>query len=276
VRHDVVPIIFLLCTLLFGQNSPSAGASAPPAPPAPPASPAASQADGERRTNVSGFEGRYNEDLGFYPSQVLAKVRARWYPQIPDLQKSIGKKQGTTVIEFEIKHDGSLRKVRTIQSSGDISMDATASQAISSAAPFDRLPGAYKGNLLVMRMHFGYGQPRSAEAPMCDGPNWGAHPMPKMVVRQVGRGVTPPKATFSPDPEYSEQARKAAYASAAWIAGTVDPEGHFSDLCLTQAAGSGLDEKAMEAVRKWKFEPARLDGQPVSVRIVVEVDFRLY
>ena len=158
---------------------------------------------------MSGFEGRYKADLGFYPSQVLAKVRGRWYPQIPDLQKSIGKKEGTTVIEFEIKHNGSLGKMRTIQSAGDFSMDATASQAISSAAPFDRLPAAYEGNLLIMRMHFGYGQPPSAEAPMCNGPNWGAHPTPDVGVRQVGHGVTPPKASFSPDPEYSEQARKA-------------------------------------------------------------------
>jgi len=60
------------------------------------------------------------------------------------------------------------------------------------------------------------------------------------------------------------------------IAGTVDPQGAFTDLCVSQAAGEGLDEKAMEAVSTWKFEPATLRGEPVAVRVNVEVSFRLY
>jgi TonB family protein len=203
-------------------------------------------------------------------------VRGKWYPQLLGLQQFIGKRPGTTVVEFEINQDGSLGNVRTVESAGDLPMYAAASQAIYSAAPFGRLPEAYPENVLTMRMHFGYAQPASAEAPMCNGPNWGAHPPANGVLHHVGHGVTAPKVTFSPDPEYSEQARKAKYLSAPWIAGTVDSQGAFTDLCLAQAAGSGLDEKAMEAVRTWKFEPTTLQGQAVPVRIVVEVDFRLY
>jgi len=198
---------------------------------------------------VSGFEvvngTKEVKDLGFYFSQILFKVRGKWYPQIPGLQQAIGKKSGTTVVEFEVNQDGSLGKARTIESAGDMSMDAAASQAIYSSAPFARLPEAYPEKLLTMRMHFGYAQPASAQAPTWDGPNWGAHPAGNAVLHQMGHGVTAPKATFSPDPEYSEQARKAKYVSASWIAGTVDAQGVFADLCLAQAAGSGLDEKAM-------------------------------
>ena len=121
-------------------------------------------------------------------------------------------------------------------------------------------------------MYFGYAQVASSEAPMCDGPNWGAHPRDG-VLHQVGHGVSAPKATYAPDPEYCEQARQAKYTSVSWIAGTVDPQGSFTDLRQAQAAGTGLDEKAI--VRPWKFEPATMEGKPVAVRIVVEVSFRL-
>jgi len=125
-------------------------------------------------------------------------------------------------------------------------------------------------------MYFGYNQPSSAEAPFCEGPNWGAHPVEGSAVYRVGNGVKAPHATYSPDPEYSEEARRAKYQSEVTVAGTVDPQGAFTDLCLVQAAGFGLDEQAMRAVRAWKFEPATLQGQPVAVRLHVETTFRLY
>jgi len=40
--------------------------------------------------------------------------------------------------------------------------------------------------------------------------------------------------------------------------------------------GMGLDEKALEAVRSWRFEPAMKDGRPVAVQVNIEVYFRLY
>jgi TonB family protein len=45
---------------------------------------------------------------------------------------------------------------------------------------------------------------------------------------------------------------------------------------VQRSLGMGLDEKAIEAVRQWKFEPAKLNGQSVPVQINVEVNFRLY
>lgn len=270
----IASVLLFFFTSLFAQNSHSESD------PGTVAKPSTSPSEAGHRTYVSGFEilngEKDGKDLGYYPSQILGKVRGKWYPKIPELQSLIGKKQGTTVIEFEINQDGSPGRMTTVESAGDPSLDAAAWQAMSSAAPFPRLPDAYQEKALTIRMHFGYDQPASPQAPFCDGPNWGAHPTGDSVLHQVGHGVTAPKAIYSPNPEYSEQARKAKYISAAWIAGTVDSQGAFTDLCLAQAAGSGLDEKAMEAVRTWKFEPATLQGQPVAVRIVVEVDFRLY
>ncbi len=56
----------------------------------------------------------------------------------------------------------------------------------------------------------------------------------------------------------------------------VGPDGRVHDLRVYRSLGMGLDEKAAEAVKTWRFEPARKDGQPVPVQINVEVNFRLY
>ena len=56
----------------------------------------------------------------------------------------------------------------------------------------------------------------------------------------------------------------------------VGPDGRVRDVKVQRSLGLGLDEKAIEAVKTWKFEPARKDGTPVAVQINVEVNFRLY
>jgi TonB family protein len=92
----------------------------------------------------------------------------------------------------------------------------------------------------------------------------------------VGNGVSAPRALDAPDPEYSEEARKAKYQGVVVLWMVVDPNGSPREVRVTRKLGMGLDEKAIEAVRKWKFEPAKKDGKPVAVQISVEVNFRLY
>jgi protein TonB len=95
-------------------------------------------------------------------------------------------------------------------------------------------------------------------------------------VFRVGGGVSAPKALFAPDPEYSEEARKAKYQGTCVLWLVVGPDGRPRDIHIARSLGLGLDEKAIEAVKNWKFEPAMKDGKPVAVQINVEVDFRLY
>jgi TonB family protein len=95
-------------------------------------------------------------------------------------------------------------------------------------------------------------------------------------VYRVGGGVSAPRALYSPDPEYSEEARKAKYQGTVVLWVVVGPDGRPHDVRVQRSVGMGLDEKAIEAVRTWRFEPARKDGQPVAVQINVEVNFRLY
>jgi periplasmic protein TonB len=95
-------------------------------------------------------------------------------------------------------------------------------------------------------------------------------------VFRVGGGVSAPRAIYAPDPEYSEEARKAKYQGTCVLWLVVGPDGRPRDIRVARSLGLGLDEKAIEAVRNWKFEPAQKDGRPVAVQINVEVDFRLY
>jgi len=95
-------------------------------------------------------------------------------------------------------------------------------------------------------------------------------------VFRVGGGVLAPKLIFDPEPEYSEEARKAKYQGTCVLSVIVGPDGMAHDIKVTNTLGLGLDEKAIEAVKKWRFEPAVKDGKPVNVLISVQVNFRLY
>jgi periplasmic protein TonB len=95
-------------------------------------------------------------------------------------------------------------------------------------------------------------------------------------VFRVGGGVSAPRPVFTPDPEYSEEARKAKYQGTCVLWLVVGPDGKTRDIRVGRTLGLGLDEKAIEAVKQWKFEPAMKDGKPVAVQVNVEVTFRLY
>ena len=95
-------------------------------------------------------------------------------------------------------------------------------------------------------------------------------------VFKVGGGVSDPKVIYQPYPEYSEEARKAKFQGTCVLWLIVGPDGKPRDVQVRRTLGLGLDEKAMEAVRNWRFEPAYKDGKPVAAQISVEVSFRLY
>jgi protein TonB len=95
-------------------------------------------------------------------------------------------------------------------------------------------------------------------------------------VYRVGGGVSAPRVIYSPDPEYSDEARKAKYQGTVVLWMVVGADGLPRDIQVSRSVGLGLEQRAIEAVRNWRFDPARKDGRPVAVQINVEVDFRLY
>jgi TonB family protein len=95
-------------------------------------------------------------------------------------------------------------------------------------------------------------------------------------VFRVGGGVSAPVVIYKPEPEYSEEARKVKHQGVVLMAVIVGPDGRPRDLRILRPLGMGLDEKALEAVRTWRFEPAKKDGVPVAVLVNIEVGFNLY
>jgi TonB family protein len=91
----------------------------------------------------------------------------------------------------------------------------------------------------------------------------------------VGRGITAPSVLSRVEPEYSEEARKAKYSGAVMLAIVVNTDGRADNIKVIKSIGMGLDEKAIEAVERWRFRPGTKDGVPVRVRAQIEVNFRL-
>lgn len=95
-------------------------------------------------------------------------------------------------------------------------------------------------------------------------------------VMNVGGGVSAPELIHSVQPEFTSQARAARYQGVVSIQLIVDRNGNPEDLQIVKHLGMGLDQKALEAVRQYQFRPAMYQGHPVPVRLVVDVNFRLY
>jgi TonB family protein len=91
----------------------------------------------------------------------------------------------------------------------------------------------------------------------------------------VGGGVSRPRAIYSPDPEFSDEARKNKYQGTVVLHLIVGADGKTSNIHVIRSLGMGLDEKAVEAARQWRFDPAKKDGQPVPVEVDMEINFRL-
>jgi len=87
--------------------------------------------------------------------------------------------------------------------------------------------------------------------------------------------VLPPRATYAPEPEFSEYAMPVKFQGTVTCGVVVDVLGRPTEIRIISPIGLGLDEKAVEAISKWKFEPAKKSGKPVSVAIAIEVDFHL-
>lgn len=91
-----------------------------------------------------------------------------------------------------------------------------------------------------------------------------------------GGGVSAPELIYAPDPEFSDEARRAKYQGVCVVGLIVDAQGNPQRVRVVRPLGMGLDEKAVEAVREYKFKPAMLHGHPVPVEINIEVNFRIY
>ncbi len=107
------------------------------------------------------------------------------------------------------------------------------------------------------------------------GPGWGPGSGPGIYTPGAG-GVTQPIPIYTPDAEFSDEARRQKYQGVCTISVIIDAQGNPQSPRVVQPLGMGLDQKALEAVMKYRFKPAKKDGKPVAARMTVVVNFRLY
>jgi periplasmic protein TonB len=103
----------------------------------------------------------------------------------------------------------------------------------------------------------------------------------------LGDGVTAPKLVFAPDPEFTAEARRKRLQGVVVVSLTVDTAGNPQDVRVARSMAEdvskkdkqiavGLDEKAVEAVKQYKFQAGQFQGKPVPVEIEVKVNFRIF
>jgi TonB family protein len=95
-------------------------------------------------------------------------------------------------------------------------------------------------------------------------------------VMSVGGGVSAPVVIHSVDPGFTESARNANYQGTVSIQLIVDPEGNPQNVHVVRHLGMGLDDKAVQAVRQYRFRPAMYQGHPVAVQMIIDIDFHLH
>ncbi|HEY4354196.1 MAG TPA: energy transducer TonB [Acidobacteriaceae bacterium] len=95
-------------------------------------------------------------------------------------------------------------------------------------------------------------------------------------VMHVGGGIKAPIVIYQVEPEFSEEARKAKFSGNVEVYLWVDEQGNPSHIRVARGVGMGLDEKAVEAVRQYKFKPAMQNGKPVKVDLYIDVNFQIF
>ena len=188
----------------------------------------------------------------YFHQSVLPTLRRNWHSMVR--QKGLAPSTAwKIVVEFTILKDGTLNGLKLAESSGDPDADEAALDAIRSSAPFAALPTEFKGESLALRCHLDVFLPNTS-------PN----------------GVTPPRLIHNVTPEFSDEARRKKIQGMVTLTLVVGADGQPTDIQVVSPLGHGLDEKAVDAVKQWRFQPAMKDGNPVAQKITTQVNFRLY
>ncbi|HLX45714.1 MAG TPA: energy transducer TonB [Bryobacteraceae bacterium] len=85
----------------------------------------------------------------------------------------------------------------------------------------------------------------------------------------------PPAVIHKVNPEYTKEALVAKLQGTVVLSAVVDIDGNPTEIKIVRQLGKGLDEKAVECLRQWRFKPATSHGDPIPMNVIIEVDFRL-
>ena len=287
-----IVIALLSCALLAAQDSKPL--PAPPVVSVQAASANSAQANGDHQatasvlcfsskptTHVEGDilnEASAVELHQYLEGNVLPLIRGHWYQLTSRSGDRVG---GEASVEFDVLKDGSISSLELVDGAGHAALGDLAMSAVKNSAPLPPMPPEFAGKSIRVRSHFFYDP--GANAPASRGRANGneetpAHAnvcKPDEIVRGAVNCMVPPKPTYNPEPQFSPEARQQKRQGVVTVSVVVAHDGNVQSACVDQPLGYGLDEQAVDAVRSWKFTPATLNGQPVAIQLLVEVDFHL-
>ena len=214
-------------------------------------------------------------DFGPYLDLAMQRVFDNWYRLLPE---SAAWKKGKLAIEFAITKDGQVSNMKVVASSGEVDLDRPAWGSLTASNPFRALPAEFGGQYLALRFRFYYNPDKNAARDAQTSGVVGPSPRPEEGVDPDGKlyhrgeGASNPRIIAQVSPEFSEKARQAKFQGRCVLSIIIEQDGTPSNIRVVSKLGMGLDEKAIEAVKQWRFQPAMKDGHPVRYG-PTEVDF---
>jgi TonB family protein len=222
-------------------------------------------------------------NFGPYAKNMVAVIRQNWYSRIPPAAMPPISKRGCVVIEFDIVKNGTVSAMRYKLSSGDITLDQAAFDAVGAASTFQPLPAEFKASSTTFRFTFTYNPPEefgsgAASGAISDDPL--IYRFSAVAVSNKGTGASERTSSGenidqgirlgTPISAVDPVVPKSLYGknAAAVIEATIKTDGSFSDLW----ALGGVQEfeyAALDAIHQWRYTPATLNGNPAEARIFI-------
>jgi TonB family protein len=169
--------------------------------------------------------------------------------------------QGTVRLEVLIAADGAVKQVRLISAHPML-----AGAVLEAVKKWRYRPTLLDGEPVEVLTQVEVRLPPGVVAPEAE-----AAP-----AYRVSEGVKRPVLIHKVEPVYTQEARDAKLEGKVVALIEVGADGVIRNVEIVKPLGMGLDEKAVEALRQWRFQPAEKDGQPVAVKASIEMSFRLY
>ena len=179
--------------------------------------------------------------------------------------------QGAVVLKALIAKDGTITNLELI--SGHPML---APAAIDAVKQWRYRPYLLNGEPVEMETQIQVNFTLSGDSPPAQGSTAVSSGRDSSEVYHIGGGVSAPAIISKVEPSFTEEARRAKKSGTCVLKLIVDATGHPQSIQVVRPLGFGLDQKAIEAVQQWRFQPGLKDGKPVSVEIGLEVEFRLY
>lgn len=221
-------------------------------------------------TPVSGSEadapprGPVHVSSGVVAGNVISRVN----PIYPPDAKSAGI-QGTVVLAAIISKEGSVAQLRVVSGPQELQQSALDAVKQWTYRPY-LLNGQPTEVQTTITVNY------SLESPSASQAQGSAQQYNGTTLRKIGNGVSPPVAIYQVEPQFSEEARKAKFMGMVLVNLIVDESGSPQNVHVLRGVGMGLDEKAVEAIKQYKFKPAMENGNPVPVSLNVEVNFQVF